>query len=156
LALLALLALLTLLALLRLLALLTLVALLPLLIELTRELVDLPLQLLLIEAQALQPALPFFGAEVCARERLLLAAQGLLPLRHLTHPAERLAFLVLLLLLVCTRAGAILVVGALLALQLAVEERRQILIAVAASAASGRLILRLHDLAAAHLRFDLQ
>src|SRR5690606_28858581 len=102
----------------------------------------LPLQFLLVAAQPLETTLPLLGRHIRARQCLLLAAHRLLPLRHLAHAPQRLALFFALLLL-GTRRRSALVVRALLTLQLAVEQRRQILIATAPTSAA-TLILRLH------------
>ena len=134
-----------------LLAFLPLLALLHLLGKLLRFL----LQPLLLARQAIQPALRLFGTDLrsLARQLLLLAREVVLPAGQLPNLVER--RLTLGRFLARLDAVLLLVIG-LLAHQLLIEERRQVLVATATAAAATLTGLLPRQLATTDLRLRLQ
>ena len=120
--------------------------------QLPLDVVHLPAQLLLLPREPLQRAAQ--GLRIVARVRqraFRLPAEGILPVGQLPDAPARLA------LLRCRRRGrrgAILVVGPLLAPQLAIEQRRQILARLRAEPPARRRLER--HLRPAHLRLGLE
>ncbi len=122
-------------------------------LDLLRQIVRLPAQLVLLAHQLLELALQLVGRQLRAREIALLAAQLFLPSRQIADPIERARAFLVVWLLFDLRPG--LVVGLLLALQLAIEQVGQILTLTAVPAARPPLLCCEH-LSASDLRFRLE